>query len=104
MLALVGRTEEPKTWLEKAWGSLKEIGNNIMDASNERYDKRYSSVWGFLDYWTAGIWLFLKNAYHKRFPVLWGKYIINSFASRERCFFRFQILTIPSPITARFEK
>ncbi|WP_423212898.1 WXG100 family type VII secretion target [Paenibacillus solani] len=54
-LALVGRTEEPKTWLEKAWGSLKEIGNGIMDASNERYDKRYSSVWGFLDYWTAGI-------------------------------------------------
>ncbi|MGG3284378.1 WXG100 family type VII secretion target [Paenibacillus solani] len=54
-LALVGRTEEPKTWLEKAWGSLKKIGNGIMDASNERYDKRYSSVWGFLDYWTAGI-------------------------------------------------
>lgn len=54
-LALVGRTEKPKTWLEKAWGSLKEIGNGIMDASNERYDKRYSSVWGFLDYWTAGI-------------------------------------------------
>ncbi|WP_339221905.1 EndoU domain-containing protein [Paenibacillus sp. FSL W7-1332] len=54
-LALVGRKEEPKTWLEKAWGSLKELGNGIMDASNERYDKRYSSVWSFLDYWTAGI-------------------------------------------------
>lgn len=54
-LALVGRKEEPKTWLEKAWGSLKELGNGIMDASNERYNKRYSSVWRFLDYWTAGI-------------------------------------------------
>lgn len=54
-LALVGSKEEPKTWLEEAWGSLKELGNGIMAASNERYDKRYSSVWSFLDYWTAGI-------------------------------------------------
>ncbi|WP_244869187.1 hypothetical protein [Paenibacillus lactis] len=54
-LAVVGRKEEPKTWLEKAWDSLKELGNGIMDASNERYEKRYSSVWSFLDYWTAGI-------------------------------------------------
>lgn len=40
---------------EKSIDSLKELGNGIMDASNERYDKRYSSVWSFLDYWTAGI-------------------------------------------------
>ena len=57
-LALVGSKEEPKTWrdhAEKAWDSLKEVGAGIMAASNERYDKRYSSVWSFLDYWTAGI-------------------------------------------------
>lgn len=57
-LALVGSKEEPKTWrdhAEEAWDSLKELGTGIMAASNERYDKRYSSVWSFLDYWTAGI-------------------------------------------------
>ncbi|MFC7677608.1 WXG100 family type VII secretion target [Paenibacillus sp. GCM10028914] len=54
-LALVGGKEEPKEWYEEAWDSVKELGNGIMAASNERYDKRYSSVWSFLDYWTAGI-------------------------------------------------
>ncbi|MFC7677585.1 WXG100 family type VII secretion target [Paenibacillus sp. GCM10028914] len=54
-LALVGSKEEPKGWMEETWDSLKELGNGIMAASNERYDKRYSSVWSFLDYWTAGI-------------------------------------------------
>ncbi|WP_422659849.1 EndoU domain-containing protein [Paenibacillus sp. EC2-1] len=54
-VALVGRNEEPKEWFEEAWDSLKGLGNDFVEASNERYDRRYASVWGFLDYWTAGI-------------------------------------------------
>lgn len=60
-LALVGGKEEPKEWFEEAWDSLKGLGNDFVEASNERYDKRYSSVGSFLDYWTAGI---PKGAYH----------------------------------------
>ncbi|KOP64860.1 hypothetical protein AMS62_06065 [Bacillus sp. FJAT-18019] len=35
--------------------SLKEMGADFVEASNERYANRYSSVGGFLDYWTAGL-------------------------------------------------
>ncbi|NMO94738.1 WXG100 family type VII secretion target [Paenibacillus lemnae] len=48
-------TIDTRSGFEKSVDSLEELGRGIMDASNERYNNRYSSIWGFLDYWTAGI-------------------------------------------------
>lgn len=34
---------------------MKELGTGFMQAADDRYQKRYDSVGGFLDYWTFGI-------------------------------------------------
>ncbi|WP_145415068.1 WXG100 family type VII secretion target [Paenibacillus xylanexedens] len=40
---------------QKSVDSLKELGTGFMQAADDRYQKRYDSVGGFLDYWTFGI-------------------------------------------------
>jgi WXG100 family type VII secretion target len=53
--ACAAPTVDTRNTLEKSGDSLKELGTNFMAAANERYEKRYDSVGGFLDYWTFGI-------------------------------------------------
>ena len=40
---------------QKSADSLAELGRAFMQSADDRYQKRYDSVGGFLDYWTFGI-------------------------------------------------
>nr|WP_222125699.1 WXG100 family type VII secretion target [Paenibacillus xylanexedens] len=40
---------------QKSLDSLLELGTAFMQSADDRYQKRYDSVGGFLDYWTFGI-------------------------------------------------
>ncbi|SHN80669.1 WXG100 family type VII secretion target [Paenibacillus sp. ov031] len=40
---------------QKSADSLAELGRDFMQSADARYQKRYDSVGGFLDYWTFGI-------------------------------------------------
>jgi len=40
---------------QKSADSLVELGQAFMQSADDRYQKRYDSVGGFLDYWTFGI-------------------------------------------------
>ncbi|MFS0870932.1 WXG100 family type VII secretion target [Paenibacillus xylanilyticus] len=40
---------------QKSADSLAELGHAFMQSADDRYQKRYDSVGGFLDYWTFGI-------------------------------------------------
>lgn len=40
---------------QKSADSLVELGQDFMQSADARYQKRYDSVGGFLDYWTFGI-------------------------------------------------
>ncbi|WP_025716204.1 WXG100 family type VII secretion target [Paenibacillus sp. 1-18] len=52
--------------LEKSADSLVELGEDFMAAAEDRYEKRYDSVGGFLDYWTFGIPKGLYQGYAER--------------------------------------
>ncbi|WP_179031869.1 WXG100 family type VII secretion target [Paenibacillus kribbensis] len=51
---------------QKSADSLLELGQDFMNAAEERYEKRYDSVGGFLDYWTFGIPKGLYQGYAER--------------------------------------
>lgn len=40
---------------QKSADSLAELGRAFMQSADDRYQKRYDSIGGFLDYWTFGI-------------------------------------------------
>ncbi|WP_339276206.1 polymorphic toxin type 30 domain-containing protein [Paenibacillus sp. FSL W8-0426] len=40
---------------QKSTDSLAELGRTFLQSADDRYQKRYDSVGGFLDYWTFGI-------------------------------------------------
>lgn len=48
-------TVDNRNAFQKSVDSLKELGTGFMQAADDRYQKRYDSVGGFLDYWTFGI-------------------------------------------------
>ncbi|SCY34294.1 WXG100 family type VII secretion target [Paenibacillus polysaccharolyticus] len=48
-------TADNRNAFQKSVDSLKELGTGFMQAADDRYQKRYDSVGGFLDYWTFGI-------------------------------------------------
>ncbi|WP_338708092.1 WXG100 family type VII secretion target [Paenibacillus amylolyticus] len=52
--------------VEKSVDSLKELGQAFIQSADDRYQKRYDSVGGFLDYWTFGIPSGLVNGYVDR--------------------------------------
>ncbi|MBU9705343.1 WXG100 family type VII secretion target [Paenibacillus sp. AK121] len=52
--------------LEKSADSLVELGEDFLSAAEDRYEKRYDSVGGFLDYWTFGIPKGLYQGYAER--------------------------------------
>ncbi|AET59695.1 hypothetical protein HPL003_14720 [Paenibacillus terrae HPL-003] len=51
---------------QKSTDSLLELGQDFLNAAEERYEKRYDSVGGFLDYWTFGIPKGLYQGYAER--------------------------------------
>lgn len=46
---------DTRNFFQKSADSLAELGTAFMQAADDRYQKRYDSVGGFLDYWTFGI-------------------------------------------------
>ncbi|PYY31215.1 WXG100 family type VII secretion target [Paenibacillus illinoisensis] len=46
---------DPRNAFQKSADSLVELGQAFMQSADDRYQKRYDSVGGFLDYWTFGI-------------------------------------------------
>lgn len=48
-------TVDNRNAFQKSVDSLKELGTGFIQAADDRYQKRYDSVGGFLDYWTFGI-------------------------------------------------
>ncbi|PYE47257.1 WXG100 family type VII secretion target [Paenibacillus barcinonensis] len=46
---------DKRNFFQKSADSLAELGTAFMQAADDRYQKRYDSVGGFLDYWTFGI-------------------------------------------------
>ena len=48
-------TVDNRDFFQKSGDSLAELGTAILDAADDRYQKRFDSVGGFLDYWTFGI-------------------------------------------------
>lgn len=51
---------------QKSVDSLTELGQDFVDAAEERYEKRYDSVGEFLDFWTFGIPKGLYEGYMER--------------------------------------
>ncbi|MFD2506020.1 EndoU domain-containing protein [Paenibacillus septentrionalis] len=47
------KKEEPI--YKQIWNSLKEIGNDAIAASNDRWDRQFDSVYDFVNYWSGGI-------------------------------------------------
>ncbi|MEN1990758.1 WXG100 family type VII secretion target [Paenibacillus hubeiensis] len=58
--------EDKRNAFQKSVDSLKELGEAFLQSADDRYQKRYDSVGGFLDYWTFGIPSGLVNGYVDR--------------------------------------
>nr|WP_145405924.1 WXG100 family type VII secretion target [Paenibacillus xylanexedens] len=53
--ACQAQVTDTRNFFQKSADSLAELGTAFMQAADDRYQKRYDSVGGFLDYWTFGI-------------------------------------------------
>lgn len=59
-------TADTRNAFQKSADSLAELGQAFMQSADDRYQKRYDSVGGFLDYWTFGIPSGLVQGYVER--------------------------------------
>ncbi|EHS57481.1 hypothetical protein WG8_2437 [Paenibacillus sp. Aloe-11] len=48
-------TPDTRNAFQKSADSLTELGQDFVAANSERYEKKFDSVWSFLDYMTYGI-------------------------------------------------
>ncbi|MGM1022727.1 MAG: WXG100 family type VII secretion target [Bacillota bacterium] len=48
-------TPDTRNAFQKSADSLTELGQDFVDANSERYEKKFDSVWSFLDYMSYGI-------------------------------------------------
>ena len=49
------KEEKEEPIYKQIWNRLKEIGNDAIAASNDRWDRQFDSVYDFVNYWSAGI-------------------------------------------------
>ncbi|MFD2506045.1 hypothetical protein ACFSS9_15965 [Paenibacillus septentrionalis] len=47
--------EKEEPIYKQIWNSLKEIGNDAIAASNDRWDRQFDSVYDFVNYWSGGL-------------------------------------------------